>query len=167
MERTSIQIRVITLAEKFNITMADTDRIVKGYIQFIKDSVKQGRQVDICGLALVYPKDIEVSERFTLSYDLKCLAEQLKLPQYTVSMIVKEYISELVDELLSGQSIEIRGILTMKPIMRGDEIISIRSKTSKSIREYCMQSGIYAKVKVHSMLRNKVERGEANDRKDA
>lgn len=167
MTRTPVGVRVYHLAERFNITLADTERILNGYKDYIKTSVASGREVDVGGLVVLYPMGVVINKRYTLAYDLKCLANQLRLPCYTVTAVVQQYIEDLRQDILCGDSVEIRGIVSITPVLSGDTIVSFRAKASKSLKGYCIDYDVNARVRTHMALKQYIGRGLSYDRKDA
>lgn len=167
MNRTPVGVRVFNLAERFNITLADTERILKGYVTYIKDAVASGREVDIGGLVVMYPMGVAIEKRYTLAYDLKCLANQLRLPCYTVTAVIQQYIEDLRQDILNGESVEIRGIVSITPLVLDNNIVGFRAKASKSLKGYCQEYDINARVRTHMALKQYIGRGLSYDRKDA
>jgi len=151
MDKTSIAIKVYVIAEEYGVPRTIVKSIISSYIDYCKDLILHGERVDFVGLVSVVP-DVQVETyNSTLAFECTKLADVLGIPYNTVFIIIREYINGLIDELLNGKSVEIRGIVTMKPYYENDKIGGIHASISTSIKKaLSLINSPVSSVRVHT-----------------
>ena len=135
MEKTSIAIKVYIIAEQYDIPRTVVKSIISSYIDYCKDLILHGERVDFIGLVSVVPDVQFETYNSTLAYECMKLSDRLGIPYNTVFIIIREYINGLIDELLEVKTVEIRGIVTMKPYYENGIIGGIHASISTSIKK--------------------------------
>lgn len=169
--RTYIGCQVYKLAEVYNISQVSVRTIVDSYILYCRNRLASGGRVDFFGLAYITPEFEYVKSNITLAYECKLVADQIGFPQYTVYIVIKAYIDDLINSVLTGKTAEIRGILSVHPLMQNGCFCKIHSSVSQALKSYLYESNaVCGSIRVHTykILKNKIAEGKfAYDRKDA
>ena len=159
MKKMSLNTRVYILASKYGIEQTKVHMIITGYIDYCKEMLYQGYRVDILGLASLIPKELKEDCMTTLAYECKHLANKLKLPSHTVYVIVQEYINSLIDDVLNGVPIEVRGLFSVVPINDGQQVTKVHSVISSQIKEHLKERDTKVtsiRIHTHKLLKYKV-----------
>lgn len=161
--RYSIAKRVQLLSERFNITQNVVHKVIKTYLGYCKNELAQGRQIEYFGLVTLIPDVITDTFISTLAYDCVILAEELKLPQYTVYTIINEYLLSMREDVLNGREAEIRGIVILRPILdeNSREIINVHANTSTTLKSYIESkntSVTSVRAHTHRFLKNDIKK---------
>lgn len=155
-------LRVYNIAEKYDVNKVLVHEIISEYISFTKSTLLNGERIDFIGLLYIEP-DITVKKyKSTLGYTCKLISDDLGLPTNTVYIIVKEYLLSLKEGLFQGKTAEIRGIVTIHPLMTDDKITNIHSAISTSIRRYINENDcVINSVRVHTYksLKEEIKNG--------
>lgn len=132
--RTRIGIQVWNIANQYNITQTTVHEIIDSYLSYCKEQLLSGFRVDFFGLVSIVP-DVELSRYdYTLAYECEKVANMLKLPQYTVFVVIDAYITDAINSVKSGMVAELRGLVSVKPLIVGDEIAKVHSSISQSLK---------------------------------
>ena len=79
------------------------------------------------------------------------LANSIGVGYHTVHSIIKEYLSFLREDLLDGNSIDIRGIVSLHPLLRDGKVVKVHSSISTSIkRDLSLQNRDVSSVRAHT-----------------
>ena len=128
--------RVYNIANQYDISSTIVHRIIKEYIEYSKNLLLHGERIDFLGLLYIEP-DVKFKKyNTTLGYICKQVSNKLQLPSHTVYVIIKEYLLSLKEGLFEGKTAEIRGIVTIHPIVIDGKITKIHSAISLSIKKY-------------------------------
>lgn len=132
----SLGARVYVIAEKYNIEQVKVHTIINSYISYCKDLLLSGHKVDIFGLASITPDVIIDEYATTLAYDCKLISKDLYLPSHTVYVIVQEYINSLIDNILSGKEVDVRGLFSVHPLssLENDKVTKIHTAISSQLK---------------------------------
>lgn len=150
-ERTYIGIQVYTLAETYNISQVSVRTIIDNYINYCRGRISKGGRIDFLGLAFVVPEFQHIQSNMTLAYECKIISESIGFPQHTVYVIVKAYIDDLIESILSGKTAEIRGILSVHPLMENGCFCKIHSSISQAFKTYLSNNNcICGNIRVHT-----------------
>lgn len=163
MKKMSLNTRVYMLANKYGLEQNKVHMIITGYIDYCKEMLYQGYRVDILGLASLIPNELREDCMTTLAYECKYLAEQLKLPSHTVYVIVQEYINSLIDDVLNGKPIEVRGLFSVVPINDGKQVVKIHSVISSQVKEHLKERETFVtsiRIHTHKLLKYKVSNSD-------
>lgn len=157
-DKTLISCRVYNLSVKFNLTQTLIHTIINTYIAYCRYRVIHGERVDFVNLVSLVPDVVCDGYRTTLAYECERVALLLKLPRNTVYAIIRAYLDDLVCEVLDGKSIEMRGLVTIKPLFSVERaLIGVHSAISASIRQSLKEADTeVCSVRVHT---SKVLRG--------
>lgn len=169
--RTYIGCQVYKIAEAYNISQVSVRTIVDNYIVYSRGRLASGGRVNFFGLAYITPEFEYLRLNITLAYECKLVADKIGFPQYTVYVIVKAYIDDLIESVLTGRTAEIRGIMSVHPLMQDGYFCKIHSSVSQALKSYIRDSNaVCGNIRVHTYksLKDKIaERKFAYDRKDA
>lgn len=134
-DRTRIGIQVYEIAKQYDVPQTTVYEIISCYLRYCKDLLVFGNQIDFYGLVSVVP-DVKVSKfATTLAYECEKVAVALALPSFTVYTVIDTYIQDMIEKVKSGIVVEIRGIVTIKPVLDIDgNIISVHSSISQSLK---------------------------------
>lgn len=163
MKKMSLNTRVYNLASKYGIEQTKVHIIITGYVDYCKELLYHGYKVDILGLASLIPNVLVNDCSTTLAYECKYLANQLGLPQHTVYVIVQEYINSLIDDVLNGSPIEVRGLFSVVPINDGQSVVKIHSVISSQVKEHLKERETPVtsiRIHTHKLLKYKVSNSE-------
>ena len=138
--RTRIGTQVYEIANQYGVPQTMVYEIISCYLRYCKDLLIYGNQIDFYGLVSIVP-NVRVSKyATTLAYECEKVASALSLPSYTVYVVVDTYIQDAIEKVKSGIIVEIRGIVTIKPLFDLDgNIISVRSSVSQTLK-LCLDS---------------------------
>lgn len=128
--------RVYLLANKYDIEQNKVHTIITAYIDYCKNMLYKGYRVDMMGLVSLIPDREKTGLTTTLAYECRDIAQQLKLPNNTVYVIIQEYLDSLKEDVLKGKPIEIRGLLSVFPINDGEKVTKVHSVISSQMKEH-------------------------------
>lgn len=158
----SISERVLMLSERFNITQNVVHKVINAYLTYCREALLQGKQLKYFGLVTLVPDKVTDTFITTLAYDCSLIAEEIKLPQYTVYTIVNEYLQSLREDVLMGRDAEIRGLVVLKPIYNEyDIVIGVHANTSTMLKQYIEESDseiTSVRAHTHKFLKNDIKR---------
>ena len=163
MKKMALNTRVYILASKYGIEQTKVHAIITGYIDYCKEMLYQGYRVDILGLASLIPKELKEDCMTTLAYECKYLSNQLRLPSHTVYVIVQEYINSLIDDVLNGIPVEVRGLFSVVPINDGQQVTKVHSVISSQIKEHLKERDTDVtsiRIHTHKLLKYKVSNSD-------
>jgi len=161
MEKRSIGSRVYEISEGYNIEQTKVKEIIQEFIVYCVRRLSFGERVDFLGLVSFIP-DIELCSATTLAFKCYDLADNLGLPRYTVFCVVQEYISSLRDELVKGNTIEIRGMVSMHPMLESGVVTKVHSRISTSIKANLLNYNTNVtsvRVHTHKLLKRRLSAG--------
>jgi nucleoid DNA-binding protein len=162
-KKMSIGDRVFLLASKYGIEQTKVHTIISAYTDYCKEMLYQGYRVDLLGLASLIPDREKTGLTTTLAYECRDIADDLCLPKHTVYVIVQEYLDSLVEDILKGNPVEIRGLLSVVPINDGEKVIKVHSVISSQMKEHLKErnTGVTAvRVHTHKMLKYNVGKND-------
>jgi len=133
-DKRSFGARLYEVAENYNLNQSDVNRIVNEYITECRQDLFDGKEVRILGLVILVPNPMYSECGATLALYAKKIATKTGCPFHTVRGVVGEYIDILRNELYEGRNIDIRGLVSMHPLMRNGEIVKVHSILSTSIK---------------------------------
>ena len=146
-----LAMRVYNISDKYNVNKILVHSIIEEYINFSKKSLLNGERIDFLGLVYIEPDVVSKNYKSTLGFTCKLIADDLGLPSHTVYVIVKEYLLSLKDGILDGKTAEIRGIVTMHPLIKNGKVTNIHSAISTSIKKYIEENNCSINsVRVHT-----------------
>ena len=151
--------RICLLAKKYNIEQTKVHSILTAFTDYCKEMLYNGYRVDLIGLASLIPDNERTGLTTTLAYECRDIAKQLSLPNHTVYVIVQEYLNSLIEDILKGRPIEIRGILSIVPINNGEKVIKVHSVISSQIKEHLKEknTGVTSiRIHTHKLLKYNV-----------
>ena len=151
LDRTRIGCQVWHIAKQYNITMTSVHDIINSYIAYCKGLVAKGERVELFGLVSIVPDVITSDYTTTLAFECEKVADLLALPQHTVYVVIKAYIEDAINSVLSGKVAEIRGLVVVKPIRENGEITKIHSNVSQSLKNVFLETdSVVTSVRVHT-----------------
>ena len=164
LEKYSISERVQILAERFHITQNVVHKVINAYLSYCKEVLINGRQLEYFGLVSLIPDKVNDTFITTLAYDCSIIADDIKLPQYTVYTIVNEYLQSLREDVLEGRDAEIRGLVVLKPIYNEDNVvIGVHANTSTMLKQYIEENETEitsVRAHTHKFLKNDLKRAQ-------
>lgn len=162
MNRIRLGKQVIRIADQYGISRASVYSIIECYLRYCKDLLVQGNRVDFYGLVSIVP-DYEVSKMATtLAYECEKVAKVLCLPSHTAYVILNAYIEDAIDAVKSGTIVEIRGIVTIKPILDMNGIVvTVHSSISQMLKGLLDENSFVTSFRVHTYkhLRKSIKGG--------
>ena len=135
MEKTYLFRRVYALTDKYNIQYTTIHSIINMYIEYCKEELFRGRVVNITGLVSIVPDVITDYRRTTLAYEARVLARKLSLPPNTVYAVLQGYIDSLIEEVLSGKTVELRSLVSLHPVIEDGVVARVHSAISVPLKE--------------------------------
>lgn len=160
MHKRSFSTRVWIIADKYSIEQTQVHKIISSYISFCRELVLTGNEVTFYNLVTLTPDYIESDYRTTLAYQCKKVSELCFVSYHTVYSIIKEYLSFLKDDLLDGNSVDLRGIVTLHPLCQNNVVIKVHSSISVSIkRDLISRNGdvSYVRAHTHKLLKHNIK----------
>lgn len=152
MNKVSLGARVYNIAEQYGIEQTKVHMIINTYIDYCKYRVIHGYRVDILGLASLVPNRVVSNYKYTLAYECNFIADYLKLPQYTVFVIINEYINSCIDDIMSGKNVVLRGLFSVFPIRDDtDKVVKAQSSISSQLKKYLAEEDTcVTSIRVHT-----------------
>lgn len=152
MHKMSLGARVWNIADKYSIEQTQVHKIISSYISYCRDLLLQGYEVTFLNLVTMTPNVIVSDYRTTLAYQCKEVSKACGISYHTVYSIVKEYLYWIKDDIMAGKSSDIRGIVTLHPLIDDSGTISrIHSSISISIkRDLANKNGCVTSVRAHT-----------------
>ncbi len=151
--------RVYLLANKYGIEQTKVHTIIGAYTDYCKEMLYSGYRVDLIGLASLIPDRERTGLTTTLAYECRDIAKQLSLPNHTVYVIVQEYLNSLIEDILKGKPVEIRGMMSVVPINNGEKVIKVHSVISSQLKEHLKEknTGVTSiRIHTHKLLKYNV-----------
>lgn len=151
MHKRSFGTRVYIIADKYGIEQVQVHEIISSYIAMCRELLFKGYTVSFFNLVSLVP-DYQVSDySMTLAYQCKLLSQRLNRGYHTVFAIIKEYLDFLREDLLDGNDVTIRGLVTLHPIISNDKVVKVHSAISVSIkRDLFTENGQVTSVRAHT-----------------
>lgn len=152
MHKRSFGTRVWNIADKFNIEQTQVHKIISSYISYCRNLLLTGNEVTFFNLVTMTPNVIVSDYRTTLAYQCKQVSKLCGVSYHTVYIIVKDYLEYIREDILSGNSVDIRGIVTLHPL-RDDSgtLTRVHSSISISIkRDLENLNGCVTSVRAHT-----------------
>lgn len=151
MHKRSFGTRVWIIADKYNIEQTQVHKIISSYISICREVLLSGYEVTFFNLVTMIPNPIYSEYKITLAYQCKLLANSIGIGHHTVYSIIKEYLSFLREDLLDGNSVDIRGIVSLHPLLRDGKVVKVHSSISTSIkRDLVLQNRDVSSVRAHT-----------------
>lgn len=151
MHKRSFGTRVWIIADRYNIEQTQVHKIISSYISICRELLLSGNEVTFFNLVTMIPNPICSDYKTTLAYQCKLLANSIGIGYHTVHSIIKEYLSFLREDLLDGNSIDIRGIVSLHPLLRDGKVVKVHSSISTSIkRDLSLQNRDVSSVRAHT-----------------
>lgn len=151
MHKRSFGTRVWIIADKYNIEQTQVHKIISSYISICREVLLSGYEVTFFNLVTMIPNPTYSEYKITLAYQCKLLASSIGIGYHTVYSIIKEYLSFLREDLLDGNSVDIRGIVSLHPLLRDDKVVKVHSSISTSIkRDLVSQNRDVSSVRAHT-----------------
>lgn len=150
-DKRSIGSRIFILADQYNIEQVRVSSIISSYISLCRDLIVDGFEVTFSDLVTVVPDSNNVRYKTTLAYQCKKVAESCGISYHTVFAIIKGYLVFLKEDVMSGVSVDIRGIVSLHPILSDGIVTKVHSSISASIkRDIELRRGYSTNVRVHT-----------------
>lgn len=149
-QKTQLGVRVYALAKQYNIEYKMVHTIITNYLEYCKSELLSGRVVDFVGLVSVIPDVIVSDYKSTMAYECSFVAKALSLPQHTVYVIVRAYLDDLLDDIVSCKTASIRGIVNIHPIQKDGKLTNIHSAISTSFKSNISEDSVITSVRVHT-----------------
>ena len=150
-DRTRISCQVWGIAEQYNISISVAKEIINSYLNHCKVSLVNGECVDFFGIVRIVPDRIQTDYSSTLGYECLKVANSLSMPYYTVYAVIKAYLNDLLDNILNGRVAEVRGLVTVKPLLVDGKLTTVHSHISQSLKEVLQRStSPVSSVRVHT-----------------
>lgn len=134
MRKRSFGTRVWIISDKYNIEQTQVHKIISSYISFCRELLLSGYEVTFFNLVTMIPDYIVSDFKSTFAYQCKKVSQICGVSYHTVYAIIKEYLSFLKEDLLSGNSIDIRGIVSLHPLCKDNVVVKVHSSISVSIK---------------------------------
>lgn len=151
MYKMSLGARVWKIADDYNIEQVQVHKIISSYIAYCRELLLSGNEVTFFGLVTLIPNIMVSDYKTTLAYQCKEVSKVLNMGYYTVYRIVSAYLEFLHDDLLSGNPIDIRGIVSLHPICNEGKVVKVHSSISISIkRDIEIQNRDILSVRAHT-----------------
>lgn len=151
MHKRSLGTRVWIIADKYNIEQTQVHRIITSYISYCRDSLLNGSEVTFLHLVTMTPDIIKLDYRETLAFQCKKVSELCSISYHTVFSIIKEYLLFLQEDLMDGNSVDLRGIVTLHPLCQNGIVVKVHSSVSVSIkRDLGVLNGDVTSVRAHT-----------------
>lgn len=131
-EKVTVQERVEAISKDFHIEKNKTNEIIAVYLDYCKKLLYSGYNVEFLNLVRLEPDIVVGDVNYTLGYQCKQVSKLCGVGYYTVFAIVKSYLEHIKEEVLEGKIAEIRGIVTIKPVVTGGVVTGIHSFSSLS-----------------------------------
>lgn len=151
MHKRSFGTRVWIIADKYNIEQTQVHKIISSYISFCRELLLSGNEVTFFNLVTMTPDYIISDYKTTLAYQCKKVSQSYNISFHTVHSIIKEYLSFLQEDLLDGNSIDLRGIVSLHPLCQDGKVVKVHSSISTSIkRDLASRNGDVSSVRAHT-----------------
>ena len=151
MHKRSLGTRIYIIADNYNIEQVQVHKIISSYISVCRGLLLSGYEITFLNLVTLIPNVIVTDYKMTLAYQCKLVSDALSIGYHTVFAIIKEYLTFLREDLLNGNSVDIRGIVTLHPLLSDDKVVKIHSAISVSIkRDLELQSGYVTSIRAHT-----------------
>ena len=151
LRKRSFGTRVWIIADKYNIEQTQVHKIISSYISICRELLLSGNEVTFFNLVTMIPNPICSDYKTTLAYQCKMISKSINISYHTVYSIIKEYLSFLRDDLLVGKSVDIRGIVSLHPLLRDDKVVKVHSAISTSIkRDLELQNRGVSSIRAHT-----------------
>lgn len=152
MYKRSLGTRIWIIADKYNIEQVQVSNIIKAYVSFCREKLLEGYVVSFSDLVVLVPDNLISKYRMTLAYQCKQVSKICGKSYHTVFSIINEYLSFLREDVVErGNSVDIRGIVSIHPILRDDVIVKVHSSISCSIkRDLSERNGYVTHVRAHT-----------------
>jgi len=128
--RTKIGIQVYNIAESYGVTHVMVSDILQCYLGYCRELLLAGYRVDFYGLVSLIPTPLVSDRETTMAYECSKVAEVLGLPSATVIAIISAYIEDCIFSVKSGVIAEIRGLVTMRPLLENGVVTRVRASIS-------------------------------------
>lgn len=165
MEKTGIFERTDGVAKRYDIEKTKVKLIIKEFSRYCIHRLSYGEVVEIRGLVTFKPDNIFYRST-TIAYKCMGVSKMTGISYYTVYSVVREYIDSLIGDLTNGNPVEIRGMVSLSPMMYDGEFtgrvyarISPVIK-SKLIPDVTGVSGV--RVSTHKLLKRRLSYDTAN-----
>ena len=160
MYKRSLGTRVWIIADKYGIEQTKVHSIITSYISFCRDLLLSGNEVTFFNLVTMTPDYIVSDYRTTFAYQCKMVSESSGVSYYTVYSIVREYLDFLQEDIMSGNSVDIRGIVSLHPLCKDGVVVKVHSSISTSIkRDLSILNGDVSSIRAHThnMLKHAIK----------
>lgn len=147
-KKTMLGIRVYNIAITFGVQKTLVHSIINSYIDYCKVQLKNGKRITLLGLCTLIPDYETDSYNSTLAYDCKIVSNILGLPSNTVYSIVNEYLEDIKNEVLSGKTASIRGMVTFRPLVDDGKVCKVHSSISLSFKNLLQDRSKVKSVRV-------------------
>ena len=125
-----------------NIPIDRVKKIINGYIDYCKDLLRAGYEVNFLGLCKITPNNLRSAYNTTLAYDCLQVSRRVAIPYNTVFTVIDSYLESLRADLASYDDVNLRGLCTLRIISTSEGCYTVHSKASTKLKE----QGIDAKV---------------------
>lgn len=160
MHKRSFGTRVWIIADKYSIEQTQVHKIITSYIAYCRGLLLNGNEVTFLHLVTMTPDVISSDYRETLAYQCKKVSETCAVSYHTVFSIIKEYLLFLQEDLMDGNSVDLRGIVTLHPICQDGVVVKVHSAVSVSIkRDLGILNGdvSYVRAHTHKLLKHSIK----------
>ena len=152
--------RVYKISESRGIKQATVLRVVSKYLELLREDLIYGKEVTVLGLFTVLPNKILHNTVDTTAMYSKRVGVSVGIPYHTCLEVLKLYLDALRAEVLSGSVVNIRGFLTIKPIMEMSTQVGFHASVSQSIKkdlELLNTDVTSVRVHTHKLLKSKIK----------
>lgn len=122
------------ISHELNIQKTVVNEVITEYIKYCKELLANGEPVDFYGLVSITPEVVNTNYYKTNAYICRVVASRLALTYYTVYNIISLYFRDSIEGLKKGQVVEIRSLVTIKPLMSNGIVTNIHSHLSQTLK---------------------------------
>lgn len=150
-EKEVVYSQIYNIANSLNINQTTVNKIINSYISECRDDLLSGVQIRFPGLCWVEPDMVSTDRMMTLGAYASRVSAQVSIPMYTCYRVLEDYLSMLRSLLLQGKAVDIRTLCTLKPIYEGNEIKTIYTCVSSTLkRDIDTGKYVVSSVRVHT-----------------
>ncbi len=138
---------VESLSVDFNVDKIIIHRIITTYVKACRNSLKNGLSVPIGDLCRIDRTDVDNNYYITTSFLSTLVSQELKTTKNMTDIVINAYLNALKQDFISGEDVEIRGLVLMKHTSTG----GLCTEQSDLLHKYVVEEGVKNPLRVHSM----------------